>query len=450
MNSQQPQSGINRNAFIGINTNMSYQGTLSYLFTRYPMFQRIGGSAYKPGLDTIRDMAAHYGNPHLCFPSIHIAGTNGKGSVSHMLASVLQQAGYKTGLFTSPHLKDFRERIRVNGEIIPQQAVIDFTEEGKPYFETVHPSFFEITTLMAMDYFARSGVQIAVIETGMGGRLDSTNLITPLVSVITQIGKDHKEYLGDTLEIIAQEKAGIIKPGVPVIIGETQPETAPVFQEKAAQQKCSLVFADQLYTLTESSLHPDGMQKFCVEGPEGNQNLFSDLPGNYQKKNIPPVLAVLHRLTQENTWKISPEALREGLKNTRNKTGLRGRWEILDTHPMVVCDTGHNAEGIRYVTEQIRNTPHKRLHLVLGFVKDKDIGAILPLFPSEAEYYFTQPSVERALNAQTLKEKAFLTGRNGKAFDSVSDALQEARKQAHPEDMIFIGGSNFVVAEVIS
>jgi len=413
------------------------------------MFQHIGAGAYKPGMGNILAMDEKYGHPHQSFKTIHIAGTNGKGSVSHMLAGIFQEAGYRTGLFTSPHLKDFRERIRINGKMIPEQEVIDFTASGKDYFESIHPSFFEITTLMAMDWFARSKVDIAIIEVGMGGRLDSTNLITPLVSVITQIGKDHTEFLGSTLEQIAEEKAGIIKPGIPVVIGETQPETELVFRRKALENQSPVYFADQIFHLEKSEVSRDSLQHFYIEHQGITRKISIDLPGIYQQKNILTVLCVFEALKNTSFPAVSETTITEGLHLAAYHTGLRGRWEVLGRSPLIICDTAHNEAGLQYVTRQLQNTPHQKLHLVLGFVKEKNIDPILPLFPADALYYFTQPPVDRALPVEKLAQKALLTGRTGKTFTTVKEALANARENAAPEDLIFVGGSNFIVAEVI-
>lgn len=392
-----------------------------------PMYQRIGAAAFKKDLSNTILLASHLGDPQYKFKSIHVAGTNGKGSVSHMLASVLQEAGYKVGLYTSPHLKDFRERIKINGKEIPEEAVIDFIAENKAFFEANKLSFFEMTVGMAFDYFSREQVDIAVIEVGLGGRLDSTNIITPQLSVITNIGLDHTELLGNSLEEIAAEKAGIIKPGVPVIIGENQPETKGVFSETAARLNAEIIFAED--TTVES--------------------YASDLTGTYQVKNIRTVVTALKRLIINSSWKITEENITQGLLQVKFNTGLRGRWDVLQVEPKVICDTAHNAEGLKYALTQLAGEKFDRLHIVMGVVSDKDLGKILPLFPKEAIYYFCKPGVPRGMDAQFLKEKAQEFDLNGEVYSSVSKAYNEALKNASNKDVIYVGGSTFTVAEII-
>lgn len=390
------------------------------------MYQRVGTSAYKADLAATINFASYLGNPENRFKSIHVAGTNGKGSTSHLIASVLQEGGYKVGLYTSPHLKDFRERIKINGKMIPEQEVVDFVALHKPYF-TKHPlSFFEMTVGMAFDYFEREKVDIAVVETGMGGRLDSTNIITPEVSVITNIGKDHIQFLGNTLEKIAGEKAGIMKRNVPVVIGETQAETKEVFIAKAEEKKAPIVFADTLQL-------PD---------------YPSDLIGNYQQKNKKTVLAAL-QILQKRGWVISEENIFNGFLKSVTNTGLLGRWQQLNSHPKVICDTAHNREGLKIVMEQVREENYNELYIVLGVVNDKDLDSVLPLLPKNARYYFCKPNVPRGLDASLLRSQALVYGLEGEEYISVANAYETALKDAAENDFIYIGGSTFVVAEVV-
>ena len=407
---------------------MTYKEAIDYLYSQAPMFQHIGKKAYKTGLETTYALDAHYGHPHRAYRTVHIAGTNGKGSTSHMMAAILQSAGYKTGLYTSPHLKDFRERIRINGQMIPQEYVCTFVEGAKETISRLNPSFFEITTAMAFRYFADERVDVAVIEVGLGGRLDCTNVITPEVSVITNISIDHTDLLGDTLEAIAHEKAGIIKPGVPVIIGETQPESAPVFIAKAREAGAPIHFADK--EMSDAQLPPCEME------------------GIYQDKNRRTVLAAVRAL-QDKGWKISAENIREGLANVCSLTGIMGRWQRLGEHPAIVCDTGHNEVGIRFVTEQLRRQKYNRLHIVIGVVSDKKIDKILPLLPKNATYYFTKAQIPRALDENTLMAQAAEYGLRGNGYPTVAQAFNAAKENAAPDDFIFIGGSNFTVAEIL-
>ena len=403
---------------------MTYSQTLEWMFSRLPMYQRKGAAAYNAKLEPTRDFAAYLGNPHLKFKSIHVAGTNGKGSSSHMLASVLQEAGYKVGLYTSPHLKDFRERIRVNGIPVSKHYVMGFVRRHRHYLESHSLSFFELTVGMAFDYFNRESVDIAVIEVGLGGRLDSTNIIVPQVSLITNIGMDHMEFLGDTLPEIAREKAGIIKPGVPVVVGETQPETKPVFLEVARQQKAPIFFADQM------------------DLPQHT----TSLKGAYQEKNVKGVLSVLHQLRD---FPVSEAQIRQGLMRVTENTGLMGRWQILGEHPKIIADTAHNREGLELVIRQVLGEPYKKLHMVLGFVREKPLEKLLPLFPKSATYYFATPEIPRGLDVETLKMEAEKHGLHGTAFTSVANALEAAKRAAGKEDLLFIGGSTFTVAEVL-
>lgn len=390
------------------------------------MYQRVGQAAYKADLAATVALADYLNNPEKSFKSIHVAGTNGKGSTSHMLASIFQEAGYKTGLYTSPHLKDFRERIKINGQMIPEGSVVQFIESHKNYFETHQLSFFEMMVGLAFDYFRSEQVDIAIIEVGMGGRLDSTNIITPELSVITNIGLDHTQFLGDTLEKVASEKAGIIKENIPIVIGETHPETEAVFKRFASEKRTSIVFADQ----EEPSQHE------------------SDLKGFYQKKNIQTVSVAL-RILQNRGWNISEDNISKGLGNTISNTGLMGRWQILKQIPKVICDTGHNKEGLELVMAQLKTETFEKLHIVLGVVSDKDLKSVLPLFPKDATYYFCKPKIPRGLDASLLVVRALEFGLKGSEYISVDSAYQNALAQASDEDLIFIGGSTFVVAEVV-
>ncbi len=431
------------------NVLKSYLETLDYLFEQLPMFHRIGAAAYKADLNNTLRIAELLNHPERKFRSVHVAGTNGKGSTSHMIASVLQSAGYKTGLYTSPHLKDFRERIRINGKMIPGQTVIDFVNLYSKDFERIKPSFFEWTVGLAFDYFANEQVDIAVIETGLGGRLDSTNIITPLVSVITNIGLDHTNLLGDTLKKIATEKAGIIKQGIPVVIGEYNDNIVHVFIDKAKETSSEILFADKNLSAVKnppSAALPD----FSIW--EGKNMLYDflqiDLTGNYQMKNVLTVIQTLRVLKKQGV-SLLDRYIREGLNNVKAQTGLMGRWQIISQHPLTICDVAHNAEGIKYVVEQLSETPHNRLHIVLGMVNDKDITSVLNLLPANAEYYFCRANIPRALDATELAKQATALGLKGKSFFTVAEALQAARKNAKEDDLIFIGGSTFVVAEAL-
>ncbi|QQX78156.1 MULTISPECIES: bifunctional folylpolyglutamate synthase/dihydrofolate synthase [Aequorivita] len=405
---------------------MNYSETIAWLFAQLPMYQRVGQSAYKADLAATIKLANYLHNPEYSFKSVHVAGTNGKGSTSHMLASVFQEAGYKTGLYTSPHLKDFRERIKINGEMIPEQYVSSFVEEHKPFFESNQLSFFEMTVGLAFDYFRNEKVDVAIIEVGMGGRLDSTNIITPEISVITNIGLDHTQFLGDTLEKVAFEKAGIIKNRVPVIIGETLPETKPVFEKIASERDAPIFFAETC----DISKHT------------------SDLKGFYQQRNLKTVLATL-KVLQKSGWNISEENIQEGLNHTVKNTGLMGRWQVLHENPKVVCDTGHNKEGLQIVMEQLAKEDFQNLHIVIGVVSDKDLDSVLPLFPKSAIYYFCKPNIPRGLDASLLLTKARGYGLVGEEYISVSKAYGAALNTASAKDLIFVGGSTFVVAEVL-
>ncbi len=405
---------------------MNYRETLDWMFTQLPMYQRQGGSAYKIDLQKTLQLAQHLGSPENKFKSIHVAGTNGKGSTSHMLASVLQEAGYKAGLYTSPHLKDFRERIRVNGEMISEDYVVDFIASHQLYFEKNHLSFFEMTVGMAFQYFVDTKVDIAVIEVGLGGRLDSTNIITPEASIITNIGIDHTQFLGNTLEEIASEKAGIIKQNVPVIIGRTTPETEKVFKEKAKACNSTLYLASDYNGAVYSS----------------------DLKGDYQKENIKTTLQSISVL-QNKGWKIDDSSIRRGLNNVVSNTGLLGRWQILQQNPRVICDTAHNPDGLKPVFAQLLNEDYDHLHIVMGMVNDKDLDVVLPLFPTKAQYYFAKPDILRGLDEQKLRKKALTYKLFGEEYLSVKKAYKAALQQATKRDLIYVGGSTFVVAEII-
>ncbi|QLE03112.1 bifunctional folylpolyglutamate synthase/dihydrofolate synthase [Galbibacter sp. BG1] len=393
------------------------------MFGRLPMYQKQGQSAFKPKLTNTILLAEHLQNPENNFKSIHVAGTNGKGSTSHMMASVLQEAGYKVGLYTSPHLKDFRERIKIDGKEISEEFVVNFIAENKPFFETHELSFFEMTVGMAFQYFSEEKVDIAIVEVGLGGRFDSTNIITPEISVITNIGFDHTDFLGDTLGKIAWEKGGIIKPNVPVVISEYHEETFPVFQKIAIEKQASMSLASKL-----------------------ELNYKSDLLGDYQVNNIKAVVATLKEL---KGFKVSEENIINGLQNTVKNTGLMGRWQQLGEHPTIICDTAHNKEGLSIVMKQLSKQDFIRLHMVLGFVKDKKLEDIVPILPKNALYYFCSPNISRGLNAEILKEKAKENGLIGAVFSSVSEALEAARNAANEDDFIYVGGSTFVVAEVV-
>ena len=404
---------------------MNYQETLSWMFNRLPMFQTQGKNALNNKLDNILTFTSALGNPQTKFKSLHIAGTNGKGSSSSMLASILQEAGYKVGLYTSPHLKDFRERIKIDGKEIPEDYVVNFISENKSFLEEHSLSFFEMTVGMAFSYFSEEKVDIAVIEVGLGGRFDSTNIIIPEVSLITNISKDHTDILGDTLPKIAFEKAGIIKQNVPVVISEYQEETAPVFTARAKEMKAPIIFANHIET-----------------------SLTTDLQGTYQEKNIKGVIAVIELLIHQG-WDITSENIAQGLLHVVRNTNLKGRWQTLSSYPTIVCDTGHNVGGLTYVMEQLNKQTYTHLHIVVGFVKEKDVNSVLELFPKEATYYFCSPAIARGLNVNTLKEIATAKGLQGEAYSSVAEALNVAKAQALPTDFIFVGGSTFVVAEVV-
>lgn len=430
---------------------MTYTETLDFLYHSLPVFQHIGGSAYKPGFDNIVALEQELGEPHRRFRSVHVAGTNGKGSVSHMLAAVLQAAGYRTGLFTSPHLKDFRERIKVNGQMISEEEVVNFVEQYREAIDRILPSFFEITTAIAFDYFAREQVDVAVIEVGMGGRLDSTNVIRPLASVITNISWDHAQFLGDTLEKIAGEKAGIIKEMTPVVIGESQIESQLTFITRAKECSAPILFADQLYRVVDRQYVGVNQQQFTIESRLDGETfaLTVDLLGDYQRKNILTVLTTLDVLNGSGGLTLPREAVVEGLASAAATTGLSGRWQVVDRAPLTVCDTGHNEGGLREIVAQIARQHYRKLYMVLGFVADKDLDKVLPLLPKEAHYLFTRAGIERALDEKLLAERAAAYGLLGEMLPNVTAAVKRARELASPEDMIYIGGSTFIVAEFL-
>lgn len=429
---------------------MTYKQTLDFLYSQLPAYHRIGKAAYRNNLDNTMALDEYFRNPHLKFRSIHIGGTNGKGSVSHMIASILQEAGYKTGLHTSPHLKDFRERIRINGKMIPRKEVVAFVEKHKKIIGSLKPSFFEMTVAMAFDYFAREKIDVAVIEVGLGGRLDSTNIITPLLSVITNIGHDHMDLLGNSLGKVAFEKAGIIKKKIPVIIGESQTETEEVFISQASEKKSEIFFADRNFTCTLSdSQNTDFKRHYIITDLLEGKQISGTIPlgGDYQEKNLKTTFQALAVLS--SILNIPDDSIVKGLKNTITNTGLLGRWQILGREPLIICDNGHNREGLEYVSRQLGKRLSGNLHIIIGFVKDKDLSSVLPLLPTEARYYFTKASIERALDEKVLQSAARDFGLKGDCYVSVKEAFKAAKAIASKSDLIFVGGSTFIVAEVL-
>lgn len=406
---------------------MNYQETINWLFNQLPVYQLQGASAYKEDLTNTHLLAAHLNHPEKQLKCIHVAGTNGKGSTSHLLASILQEAGYKVGLYTSPHLKDFRERIKINGKKISEDFVCEFVEKNKSFFEENELSFFEMTVGLAFEYFQKEKTDINIIEVGMGGRLDATNIITPLISVITNIAKDHTQFLGTTYSSIAKEKAGIIKEAIPVVIGEYNEETKLVFTEKAKQTNSEIYFASEII----------------------NETYPSALLGDYQNANKKTVLQTIKVLQEQGTFLLSEENIKNGFLNVIDTTGLQGRWQQLGIEPKTICDTAHNSHGLKIVLNQIKKESYQKLHIVLGVVNDKDLEEILPLFPIEAKYYFCKPAISRGLDASILQEKARKKQLVGEVYNSVSNAYQAARESADKDDFIYIGGSTFVVAEVL-
>ncbi len=409
---------------------MDYQNTLSYLYNSAPLFQQVGSAAYKEGLENTLTLDNHFGHPHRKFRTIHVAGTNGKGSCSHTLAAILQTAGYKVGLYTSPHLVDFRERIRINGQPVPEEYVIRFVEEERSFFEPLHPSFFELVTAMAFRYFAEQEVDVAVIEVGLGGRLDCTNIIHPDLCIITNISFDHTQFLGHTLAAIASEKAGIIKAGIPVVIGETTSETKPVFLSKAHKVGAPIYFAEE----NEREDIPD---------------INFELKGLYQAKNQRTILTALP-LLKEAGYRLDGPTIRIGFAHVIELTGLMGRWQTLQHSPTLVCDTGHNVGGITYIAEQLKQQTYRQLHIVIGMVNDKDISGVLALLPKEAVYYFTRASVKRALPESSLQQLALAAGLHGNCYPDVPTAVRAVQAASLPEDFIFVGGSSFIVADLLS
>lgn len=425
---------------------MDYKETIEYLFNSAPLFQNIGAGAYKEGLYNTKVLDEHFAHPHLSFKTIHVAGTNGKGSCSHTIASVLQEAGYKVGLYTSPHLVDFRERIRVNGKPISEQYVIDFVEHERAFFEPLHPSFFELTTAMAFKFFADEKVDVAVIEVGLGGRLDCTNIITPDVSIITNISFDHVQFLGDTLAKIAGEKAGIIKPNIPVVIGETTPETKPVFISKAEEQNAPIIFAEEQDEVMGECLLAKG-------GFDYQTKTFglitAELGGLCQTKNTRTIIEALKQLIGKG-YRITRQNVADGFASVCKNTGLMGRWQKLSDKPKVICDTGHNVGGIQYIVKQLELQEYDNLRIVMGMVNDKDISTVLSMMPKHAVYYFTQASVKRAMPCRDFKAKAAGYGLEGDAYPTVRQAYEAALHDASQNDLVFVGGSSFIVADLLS
>lgn len=429
---------------------MTYKETIQYLYDSTPLFQHIGAGAYKEGLTTTHKLDDHFGHPHRLYKIIHVAGTNGKGSCSHTLAAIFQSAGYRVGLYTSPHLLDFRERIRINGEMVPKQYVIDFVEKERSFFEPLHPSFFELATAMAFKYFADENVDIAIVEVGLGGRLDCTNIIQPELSIITNISFDHTQFLGDTLAKIAHEKAGIMKKGVPVIIGEVTPETREVFEQQSKEVECPIIFAEDYPIILNALPNPTenfGLNYTLRQGILNTTTLYGELGGEYQAKNTNTLLHVIRQLIY-NGIRLNDEHIRQGFAQVTSLTGLLGRWQKINDRPLVLCDTGHNTGGIKYVSKQLQSLD-KPLHIVIGMVNDKDINGVLDLLPRYASYYFTQASVKRALPADQLRQMGKNHNLTGKAYPNVAEAFDSALKNAKEDDVIFVGGSNFIVADFL-
>ncbi len=430
---------------------MNYKEAIDFLFSSLPMYQRVGKAAYKSNLDNTLRLDKYFEHPHRSFACIHVAGTNGKGSVSHMIASVLQASGLRTGLYSSPHLLDFRERIRINGKPIPKDEVCGFVNRHQGIIRDLQPSFFEMTVAMAFDYFAREEVDVAVIETGMGGRLDSTNIVVPVLTVITNISLDHTEFLGKHPTSIAREKGGIIKEHVPLVIGRAEAPTEEVLRSMAMELSAPVISAGQYYEVRYGTLDLDGRMQLRIgkAGELSTKTISSDLTGEYQQENIITALTALEQLQKLN-WKISESQILEGFASVTTSTGLRGRWETVGHNPRSICDTAHNADGIAAVIRQIRRIPWKRLHMVWGMVSDKDLDMILPLLPEEATYYFTRSSVPRSMDARVLSERAREYGLKGLSYPGVKEAYMAAQAEAGPDDMIFTGGSTFVVADLLN
>lgn len=425
---------------------MNYQETLNYLYNSTPVFEHVGAVAYKEGLQNTLALDKHFNHPHTNFKTIHIAGTNGKGSCSHSLASILQEAGYKVGLYTSPHLVDFRERIRVNGQCISKERVVKFVEDERKFFEPLHPSFFELTTALAFKYFDEQKVDIAIIEVGLGGRLDCTNIISPILSIITNISFDHTQFLGDTLAKIAAEKAGIIKKGVPVIIGEANEETSPVFQSKANEVNSDIVFAEDNAIVTSSSPMADGGRRYYLSN---NSTLVGELSGDYQERNMNTILCACNILKQINIIK-NDDVIAKGLTNICKNTGLLGRWQTIQNNPTVVCDTGHNVGGWNYLAPQIKRQQCNQLRIVFGMVDDKDINSVMYLLPKNAIYYWTQAESKRAIKAERVAEIAIKHDLRGEIFDNVEVAYTKALQDSNKDDFVFVGGSSYIVADLLT
>ena len=425
---------------------MNYQETLSYLYNSTPVFEHVGAVAYKEGLQNTLALDKHFNHPHTNFKTIHIAGTNGKGSCSHSLASILQEAGYKVGLYTSPHLVDFRERIRVNGQCISRERVVKFVKDEREFFEPLHPSFFELTTALAFKYFDEQKVDIAIIEVGLGGRLDCTNIISPILSIITNISFDHTQFLGDTLAKIAAEKAGIIKKGVPVIIGEANEETRPVFQSKANEVNSVIVFAEDNAIVTSSSPIVDGGRRYNLSN---NSTLVGELSGDYQERNMNTILCACNILKQMNIIK-NDDVIAKGLTNICKNTGLLGRWQTIQNNPTVVCDTGHNVGGWNYLAPQIKRQQCNQLRIVSGMVDDKDINSVMYLLPKNAIYYWTQAESKRAIKAERVAEIAIKHDLRGEIFDNVEVAYTKAMQDSNKDDFVFVGGSSYIVADLLT
>ena len=425
---------------------MNYKETLEYLYNSTPVFEHVGASAYKEGLQNTLALDEHFGHPHLKFRTIHIAGTNGKGSCSHTIASILQEAGYKVGLYTSPHLVDFRERIKVNNVCISEKEVVEFVESERDFFEPLHPSFFELTTAMAFQYFEKEHVDIAVIEVGLGGRLDCTNIITPILSIITNISFDHTQFLGDTLEKIAAEKAGIMKRGIPVVIGEYNDETKSVFEVRAKELDAPITFAQDSNRIMSSEAIENGGRKYTTT--DGN-SFVGELGGDYQEKNTRTVLEAC-RILRDMGIINDEKHIYEGIKKVCSNTGLLGRWQKISEKPLTICDTGHNVAGWEYLSEQIKRQRCKTRRIIFGMVDDKDINSVMSLLPKDAEYYFTQASCKRALNSLTVASIAESHGITGKSYNNVGEAYLQARKEADKDDFIFIGGSSYIVADLLA
>lgn len=434
---------------------MNYKETCEYLYNQMPMFERQGASGYKEGLSNTLALNKHLGHPHLAYKTIHVGGTNGKGSVSHTIASILQECGYRVGLYTSPHLVDFRERIRINGKPISQQYVVNFVEEHRAFFEPLHPSFFEVTTAMAFQYFKEKNIDIAVVEVGLGGRLDCTNIIQPLVSVITNISFDHTQFLGDTLAKIADEKAGIIKRGTPVVIGETNAETRPIFEAKAREMDAPIIFAEDHPQVISAEPRAEGGMHYHLK-EMGDMN--GDLGGIYQRQNMNTVLFALEELRKQGylastfeglTYQRCRLELAKGINHVAENTGLMGRWQTVNQVPKVVCDTGHNVGGWQYLSRQLATVQCQQMHIVFGMVDDKDIDKVLDLLPKHAKYYFTKAQTKRALSETIVTEKAKIHGLEGKAYPTVNEAYKAAYRSASANDFIFVGGSSYVVGDFL-